>query len=198
MRHLLPLLFCGACLAQGPPWIPLFDGKTLNHWRSEGKAAWSVADGTITGRQGPGGGAGELLTEDKWADFELEAEWKMRFPGNSGIWFRYTDSKSAYQADILDEPKSYPDAFSGSLYCMGKAFLARNSDPSTVHQDDWNRMRIRASGDLIVIALNGKEVVRINDGTFRAAGHIGIQVHAGKEFENMEIRVRAIRLRPLQ
>ena len=198
MKRFLPLLFCAACAAQEPRWIALFDGQTLNHWQPEGKAAWSVEDGAIVGRQAPDGGAGELLTEGKWADFELEAEWKMRFPGNSGIWFRYIDAKSAYQADILDEPKAYPDALSGSLYCMGKAFIARNSDPSTVHKDGWNRVRIRAVGDLIVIVQNGKEVVRVNDGTFRAAGRVGIQVHQGKQFENMEIRVRNIRLRPIQ
>jgi hypothetical protein len=121
----------------------------------------------------------------------------MHFPGNSGIWFRYVDANHAYQADILDEPKAYPAALSGSLYCMGNAFIARNPDASTVRKDDWNRLRIRAMGDLIVIVLNGKEVVRVNDATVRQAGRIGVQVHTGKQFEDMKISVRNFRLRPL-
>jgi len=192
-RFLLFFIAVSAFAAQ-----PVFDGKTLAHWHAVGNASWSVEDGAIVGRQGPNGGAGELLTDGMWANFELELEWKMRFPGNSGIWFRYVDAQHAYQADILDEPKAYPDALSGSVYCMGKAFIARNSDAASVKKDDWNRMLIRAVGDEITIVLNGKEVVRVADSTVRQAGRIRIQVHPGKAFENMENRVKNLRLRVME
>jgi hypothetical protein len=175
----------------------VFDGKTLNGWKPSGKAAWSVENGEIVGKQGPGAAAGDLFTEQQWSDFELECEWKMKWPGNSGIWFRYSGPKSAYQADILDEPKSYPDALSGSLYCMGKAFIAKNGDASTVKMDGWNRFVVRAIGDHLTIIQNGKEVVNVRDNTFLGPGSIGIQVHPGKQFEHMEIRVRKLRMRPL-
>src|SRR5512143_2610599 len=66
-------------------WITLFDGRSLNGWHSDGKARWSVEDGTIVGRQGEDGGPGDLFTNAKWKDLELEAEWKMHWPGNSGL-----------------------------------------------------------------------------------------------------------------
>ena len=59
-------------------------------------------------------------------------------------------------------------------------------------------MLIRAVGDVITIVLNGKEVVRVADSTVRQAGRIGIQVHQGKAFENMEIRVKNLRLRVVE
>lgn len=185
-----------AAASAQPKWLSLFDGKTLKGWKQLGQATWSVKDGAIAGRQGPGGAAGDLLTEQTWANFELELEWSMTWPGNSGIWFRYVSAKSAYQADILDQ-KSHPGVLSGSLYCTGKAFIAENRDASSVHKDGWNRLSIRAAGDEITIESNGKRVIQTRDATFPGAGSIGIQLHAGKDFENMEIRVRKIRIRPL-
>lgn len=190
------LFVAGAAVAQAadPKWMPLFDGKTLTGWRTEGKASWSVEDGAITGRQGPGGTAGDLFTEMQWANFELETEWKMKWPGNSGIWFRVAGPRTGYQADILDQP-SHPGVLSGSLYCMGKAFIAENRDPSSVNKDGWNRLRIRAKDDLITIEQNGKRVIEVRDAAFPSKGSVGIQIHAGAAYTGMEIRLRAIRLR---
>ena len=51
----------------------LFDGTTLEGWtttggRYDGKADWSVEDGAITGREGPGGEGGLIYTEAEYAD----------------------------------------------------------------------------------------------------------------------------------
>jgi hypothetical protein len=185
-----------AAAADGEKWISLFDGKSLKGWRAEGNAAWSVSNGELVGRQGTGGSAGDLFTEKQWDNFELETEWTMRFPGNSGIWFRVAGPRTGYQADILDQ-SSHPGVLSGSLYCMGKAFIAENRDASSVNRDGWNKLRIRAAGDQFVIVQNAKKVIDVRDGTFPGPGSVGIQIHAGKQFEGMEVRIRNIRLRPL-
>lgn len=177
-------------------WVSLCDGKTLKGWKATGKAEWAVKDGAIIGRQGAGGAAGDLLTEQQWKDFEAELEWSMKWPGNSGIWFRYSNADSAYQADILDQA-SHPGVLSGSLYCAGKMFIAENRDAASVKKDGWNRMRIRAHGDGITIEQNGRRVIQMRDKTFPGPGSIGIQLHAGKSFEGMEIRVRKLRVRSL-
>src|SRR5689334_8741646 len=143
--------------AAGSGWIPLI-GNSLAGWKREGKADWSIQDGAIVGKQGAGGAGGDLFTEKQWTNFELTAEWKMRWPGNSGIWFRWSGPGTGYQADFLDQP-SHPGVLSGSLYCMGKAFIAENRDAATVDKNGWNRLRIRAAGDLIGIEQNGKTVV---------------------------------------
>jgi Domain of Unknown Function (DUF1080) len=195
-REFLLVPVTAAVVSAKSDWSPIFDGKTLDGWKQQGKAVWAVKDGAITGRQGPGGAAGDLLTEKQWANFELELEWSMTWPGNSGIWFRYVSAKSAYQADILDQA-SHPGVLSGSLYCTGKAFIAENRDAASVKKDGWNKMRIRAMGDEITIEQNGKRVIEKRDGTFPGPGSIGIQLHAGKDFETMEIRLRKARIRSL-
>lgn len=177
-------------------WIDLFDGKSLNGFHTEGKARWSVENGEIVGRQGEHGGSGDLFTNARWKDFEVEVDWKMHWPGNSGIWFRYTGPQSAYQADILDQ-QSHPGVLSGSVYCMGKAFIAENRNAKTVNKDGWNHMRIVVKGDHIVVESNGTKVVDLHDATFPGKGFVGIQAHAGEDFTGMEVRVKNFRLRPL-
>jgi len=177
-------------------WVSLFDGKSLAGWRAEGKAVWTAQGGAIVGRQGPGNAPGDLYTEKEWADFELECEFQVVWPANSGVWFRRSAAQPGYQADILDE-KAYPDTFSGSLYAMGKGFIAKNSDPKSVRKNEWNRLRMSAIGEAIVIVLNGKTVVKTRDNLFLKPGSIGIQVHPGDQYKSMEIRVRKIRLRPV-
>jgi hypothetical protein len=180
--------------AAEPGWLNLLPGKTLKGWKAEGHAIWSVEDGVLVGHPAPGGIGGDLFTEKQWADFELESEWKIRWPANSGIWFRVNGKDTGYQADILDDAV----VRSGSLYCMGKAFIAENHDPATVNKDDWNRTRIVAQGDDFLIEQNGKKVVQVSDHTFPGAGSVGIQVHEGAMFQEMEVRVRMLRLRPIK
>jgi hypothetical protein len=120
----------------------------------------------------------------------------VRWPANSGIWFRRSSSQPGYQADILDDP-GIPGALSGSFYAMGVGFLVKNSDRDSVNQEDWNQLRVRAVGEEVTIGLNGKTVVEARDSRFLKPGSIGIQIHAGDGFKGMEIRVRNIRLRAL-
>jgi Domain of Unknown Function (DUF1080) len=185
----------GALLLAAPGWQSLTGGKNLDGWRPDGNAEWRVQDGAIIGRQGPNGAGGNLYTVQQWADFDLELEFKVRWPANSGIWFRRSAEQPGYQADIIDQP-SYPDTFSGSLVAMGTGFLAKNSDAKSVNKEDWNRLRISAACDKIVIALNGKTVIKNTDSKFLQPGSIGIEVHPGKQFQDMEIWVRRARVRP--
>lgn len=182
----------GAC---GPSYRPLFDGRTLEGWRPVGDARWFVEDGQLVGVQGPGGKAGDLYTSEQFGDFELTAKFKLVWPGNSGIWFRF-DPPRGYQFDILEWPK--PVCFAGTLYCTQepKLFLAMNTDKSLVRYDDWNDAYIMARGDHIVMRLNGRVVADVHD-TRYTRGSIGLQVHAGEDFKHMQIRIKDIRIRAL-
>lgn len=177
----------------GPQWRPLFDGATLQGWRAVGNAEWTVEDGAIVGRPDAQNRPGDLVTDREYGDFELDCTFKVVWPANSGIWFRWADHKG-YQLDILDFPN--PKAYTGTLYCDGKMFLAINPDPSLVNRDGWNRGTISAIGDHIVVTLNGRKVADVRDTSYRR-GAIGFQVHPGKEFKNMRIIVKDVRIRVL-
>ncbi len=187
-------LTAGRALAEAE-WIPLIKGNTLDGWHKMGAAEWRVENGVIMGRQGAGWAGGDLYTDREWTDFEFEGEWKVRWPANSGIWFRRSDLSPGYQIDVLDQPR-YPGVLSGSIVRMGKGFIAENRDAASVNREAWNKVRLRVAGDKITVEQNGKQVVEVHDNTF-SRGSLGIEVHGGKTFEGMEISMRNFRARGL-
>ncbi len=189
-------ILCGAGLAAEDEayWKPLFNGENLDGWEKTGNASWKVEDGCLVGRQGPNDAAGDLLTEKNYSDFELRVKFKMQWPGNSGVWFRYQSPKKAYQADILEYKN--PVCYTGTLYCPGKMFLAMNEDPDLVNREGWNTIYVRCEGEHTIIKLNDKKVADVHDAT-TDHGRIGFQVHAGEQFKDMAITVSEIKVRPL-
>jgi hypothetical protein len=100
----------------------------------------------------------------------------------------------AYQADILEYKN--PVAYSGTLYCPGKLFLAINDDPDLVDREGWNTIKVQAEGDHVQIWLNGTQVADVHDDT-TASGKIGFQVHPGAQFGPMKIVVRELLIKEL-
>ena len=177
-----------AKLLPAETWVSLFNGHDLDGWTKQGDAIFRVDDGCILGTQTDGKG-GDLFTTNRWSDFELCFSYRMKWPGNSGVWFR-----DQYQFDILKYAN--PVAFSGTLYCPGKLFLFTNPDAALEKRDDWNEGRIVAAGDHLAIWLNGKQVGEARDAAWKS-GRIGIQVHPGNDARGMEIRIKDIRIRPV-
>lgn len=178
----------------GDGWKPLFNGSDLTGWEEIGEARWNVEKGRLVGMQGPNREPGELLTAESFDDFDLVVKYKAVWPLNSGVWFRYQSEKQACQADILEYTN--PVAYTGSVYCMGKAFVARNLDPELEDRKGWNTLRIRAEGDHVQVWLNGVQTADIREDS-TLTGRIGFQIHAGDQFADMKLIVRDIRLQPL-
>lgn len=195
MTHCLRLslcLFLAATLplvATATPTVGfLFDGETLDGWVPEGGAVWKVEDGIIVGRQGENFAHGDLFTAEEYDDFDLIIQYRIVWPANSGVWFRYTDENHAYQADILEFED--PVAYSGSIYAPGKLFIAINEDPDLEDREGWNTMRIRAVGNHLQVWLNGVQTADVHDDD-HASGRIGFQIHVGEQFSDMEVHVRS-------
>ncbi len=172
----------------------LFNGKDLTGWETSGGARWVVENGLLIGTQGANYAPGDLFTTASFDDFEAVVTYRAEWPCNSGVWFRYQNPDKAYQADILEYKN--PEAYSGTLYCPGKLFLARNLDKTLENRDGWNTIRIRAEGDRLQIWLNGRQVGDVHD-TTSDSGKIGFQVHPGAEFGTMKIVVREVALKKL-
>ena len=58
-------------------------------------------------------------------------------------------------------------------------------------------MRLTVKGDRITVVQNGRTVVDVRDATFAGPGRVGIQIHKGKAFDGMEVRLREMRLRAI-
>ena len=168
----------------------LFDGKDLAGWRTVpgSKSEFTVRDGTIHVRNGPG----FLETESIWGDFLLDAQIKTNGKHlNSGIFFRALPGTAAnpsngYEAQIqnafLDDDRTKPADFgTGAIYRRVKA---RRVVPNDF---EWFAMTIAATGPHVGVWVEGEQVTDWTDtrepnenpreGLRTKAGHISLQGH---------------------
>jgi len=195
-------------------WHLLFDGQSLDQWRSYGEdsvnSGWGIEGGCLT-RVGMGG---DLITRETFGDFELKLDWRISEAGNSGIFIRGDESgrnihHTGYEMQVLDNvghsDSEDPTHRSGAYYDM----IAPDHD-TTRPVGSWNRVHIIARGPSVEFRLNERVTASFEQGSeaWRALyeqskftsrphygtlmrGHIGLQDHWDK------VWYRNIRVLPL-
>lgn len=195
-------------------WRLLFDGKTTTGWRNFGKQtisdSWRVIDGSLVRADSA---AGDIITSDKFRNFDLALDWKVAPKGNSGIFYRATEEadtiwKAAPEMQVLDdaghENGKDPLTSAGSNYALYPA------PRGVVHPaGEWNHARILVNGNHVEHWLNAVKLFEYELGSAEwkervakakfheypifgtaAEGHIGLQDHGDRvEFRNIRIRV---------
>lgn len=187
-------------------WQKLFDGKTLNGWRlmavhgGDG-GIWVVENGALVADQDKDHKGGLLGTEKKYSDFEIELEFKVDFPADSGLFLRTRDDGMGYQITI----DNTENGFIGSLYAPAEGgFIQQNKNWVKVFKkNEWNKLRARVEGDPAHVTswLNGVIMSNFTDNRQRypREGYIGLQVHggAGSWGATSKARFRNIRITEL-
>lgn len=158
-------------------WRLLWDGKTTNGWRSARgkdfpKSGWEIKDGVLTVLETGGGestAGGDIITKDKFSNFELVVDFKITPGANSGIKYfvdpelnKGPGSSIGPEFQILDDER-HPDAklgtagnrTIGSLYDL----IPASSDKQVNPPGQWNTARIIAKDGRVQHWLNGKLVV---------------------------------------
>ena len=207
-------------------WKLLWDGKTTNGWRGAKKTAfpesgWVIKDGVLSTLETGGGessAAGDIVTLDKYMNFELIVDFNYEQMANSGIKY-LTDtelnkgegSAIGCEYQIIDD-KRHPDAQKGNggnrslagLYDLIVPLPKLDNGPGK-----WNRATIIVNGNHVEHWLNGQKTVAYDRGNdaWRALvakskfkiwpnfgeasdGHILLQEHGNAvSFKNVKIRV---------
>ncbi len=145
--HRAPALKRSAPPVWGEP-IELFNGKDLTGWkpRVAGRSRWSVRDGILVNAA-----AGtDLLTERKFTDFKLHAEFRYPKRSNSGIYLR-----GRYEVQIEDNYGLEPDShYIGGVY----GFLTPSVN-SAKRAGEWQTFDITLVGRVVTIELNGERII---------------------------------------
>lgn len=188
-------------------WNPLFDGATLEGWtdaggRYDGDARWTVEDGAITGREGPGAAGGLLYTAQEYADFRFTCEAKIAWPFDSGVFLRMVPRREGLRGPQLTLDHR-PGGEIGAVYADG--FLKHNREgASRWRRGEWNRIELEITGQPFRLRawLNGEPLTdhRLPEGTtgFARTGRIGLQVHGTRgEPSPHTTRFRDLRVLPL-
>ena len=163
-------------------WRFLWDGKTTEGWRGAKsdefpEFGWEIKEGVLSVLESGGAESrhgGDIVTKDKFSNFELELEFNITPGANSGIkYFVDTDlnkgagSSIGCEFQILDN-KLHPDAKKGvsgnrtvgSLYDLITA--TSYSEPTKtrpVNPGTWNKARIVVKGSHVEHYLNNIKVV---------------------------------------
>jgi hypothetical protein len=160
-----------------------------------------------------GDGAGDIITDKEYRNFDLTLEWKVAPGGNSGIFYRGTQAandiwRTALEMQVLDDERhadgKSPLTSAGSLYALYPA-------PRGVVRPagEWNAARILVDGNHVEHWLNDVKLFEFEIGSADFAqrvqnskfstmqqfgkanqGYIGLQDHGDRvEFRNIRIRV---------
>jgi hypothetical protein len=145
------------------PWRPLLQDHGAPEWRGWNTAGfpagWHV-QGAVLSKEGD---VDDLVTNQSFANFELQLEWKIGKGGNSGIFYRATrDYDHVYwsgpEYQLLDDANA-PDG-KNRLTSAASAYALYGATAGVVLPfDHWNKTRIVVNGLHVEHWLNGRKVV---------------------------------------
>ena len=169
-------------------WRLLWDGRTTAGWRSARgeefpRQSWALTNGelqVVSSGNGEAQTGGDIITRERFSNFELKVDFKATPGCNSGIkYFVHpnlspvtgTGAKAAvgsaigYEYQVLDDAR-HPDAKLGrdgdrtlaSLYDL----LPASKDKKPKPIGEWNTARIVVRGNHIEHWLNGEKVLDYN------------------------------------
>jgi len=205
-------------------WKLLFDGKTGANWMNYKSktfpvTGWTIKDGILTVNSGTGtqNTGGDIVTVNKYKNFELSIDFMYTPGANSGIkYFVDTETNNGALASIgceyqiLDD-KLHPDAklgINGNRTLAGLYDLIPPKNKMDNGPDKWNSATIIVKGNHIQHWLNGQMTVEYDRGTpawkelvatskFKTSpgfgevteGHLLLQDHGNiVSFKNIKIR----------
>jgi len=144
--------------------VPLFNGKNLDGWKTTGN--WIVEkDQTVTlkpraGETGWTRYQDYLTTERQYGNFVLDLEFKFNAKGNSGVFMRVGDLKnhvkSGFEVQILD---THGKKKVGNHDCGGVIGTAAPSKNMVKPAGQWNRYIITVKDDQLQVILNGEQII---------------------------------------
>lgn len=172
-------------------WKLLFDGHTLNGWRSYYETdkqlkGWAIEDGCLKNAKGngrPRTGGGDLMTDELFTDFELSFAWNIEKGGNSGIYYMLQERQNkpgtpiyrgddgtsaiAFEYQLVDDER-HPDVLqNGPLHATGSlyALIPPNGSKKLNPAGEWNESRIIVHGNHVEHWLNGTKIVSFELGS---------------------------------
>ncbi len=146
----------------------LFDGSSAKGWMLCDRQSLPTSFIQPDGLNPHGTGSYLVVHEEKFADFELEFDYKLTRGCNSGVFLRVGDLKDPVNSGIevaIDDTTGIGRHDTGAFYDLVAPRLNAQKPAG-----EWNHMGIRAAGPKISVVLNGKEVTSIDLDEWSAAG----------------------------
>ena len=211
------LIFILGFDSRSDEWLVLFNGEKVTGMRGYKMddmpwSGWVIVDGEL--KTIPGGDHIDIITEERFQNFELELEWKISPGGNSGIFHNVTEEndwiwQSAPEMQVLDDGVHHDGkstkTSAGALYDL-IAPINKTLKPV----GEFNMVKISVEENHVEYWINGSKIVEyelgskvlaglIENSKFKTMpnfakaeqGHIGFQ-HHGEEVWYRNVRIRKL------
>lgn len=159
-------------------WEVLFDGKNTDKWKAKDKESfpskgWIIEDGTLfLNRKG----SGDIITREKFSDFELRLDFKLTYGANSGIKYFVGEIENIKTGEIVMNGPEYQiiDDYNNSEVKGHKHELGATASCYLLYAPrnkrlfpagKWNHVRIIAKGTHVEHWLNGVKVLSYERGS---------------------------------
>ncbi|MEE9382956.1 MAG: family 16 glycoside hydrolase [Nannocystaceae bacterium] len=164
--------------SQGRGWnrlVPLATGPLP--WRVEGDASFTAEGGVVVGSGVEG--AGGLVSEQRWGDFDLRFEFRLSEGGQGGVAVRVGEGGGGYRYALDSSARAY----TGGVYAPDRArwlmpldrnFAAREA----VLPGMWNEGRIEVIGPRVRTWINAVPASEVFDPD-RLSGRVALSVAPG-------------------
>ena len=168
--------------------VYLFDGTSTSHWinAKTGKfpdKGW-VIDGNCLKHNAKAGG-GDIITKNKYEEFDFRFEWKVSKGANSGVkYFIIRDRGSlGHEYQVLDD-ENHPDGAKGANRQTAAFYdvLEPSKDKPIKQPGKFNSSRILVKGNTVKHFLNGKNVLTYKLGSDEVKAAI-----AKSKFKNLKV-----------
>lgn len=174
-------------------WKLLFDGKSTAGWRAMEKdtmpEGWVAEDGALHRKSR----STDIVTTDKFDDFDLLFEWKISAGGNSGLKYFIKEKRDGglgavgHEYQCIDDGKAadgkIPTHLTASLYDV---IVPKNNHPSP--QGEWNTSRVLVKGNHVEHWLNGEKTVEYELGSDELKALVGKSKFKGSPYYTSKIK----------
>jgi hypothetical protein len=200
---------------QDAGWRLLFDGRNPDQWRGFGQTRfptniWDVDNGSLHVR--PHVGSGDLVSVDKFTDFELMWEWRIASGGNSGLKYLINEERGPIgpEYQMIDDLHE-EDGARGAKYVSGSVYdVVAATNVVVKPLSGFNQSRLLVRDKHIEHWLNGKLVLAydlesdalraaIANSKFKAKDFYGVKVPGRILLQNhgAEVWFRNLKIREL-
>ncbi len=200
--------------ANAEGWQSLFDGRAPTAWRGFKKPSfpakgWVIENGCL--HVLPNGGGGDIITVEKYTNFEFSWEWRNSLDGNSGVKYLINEEHGAVgpEYQMLDDVNNAEAKLGAKRRTASVYDVLGGHDVQIKPLNEFNESRILVRGQHVEHWLNGVKVLEFELGSepWKAAvaqskfktmsfygvkvpGHILLQDHGHEVwFRNLKIRV---------
>jgi hypothetical protein len=157
-------------------WKLLFDGHTPKGWRAYARQdfptnRWLVKDGCLCIENPAHTNISDLVTTEKFGDFDLKFEWRISPGGNSGVKYFVKEGKTGhsgvgFEYQVLDDEKNEdslngPTRQAGALYYLFPPNDQKHLEPV----GEFNEGEIIVRGSHVEHWLNGAKIVEFELGS---------------------------------